>query len=270
MPCFPSPLPIKLNDCTFHGPGSGAELFIVEGDSACAAVAAVRDPLRQAVLPLQGKPLNAVRARPARVAADPFLGALARALGLAAAGPPAAPLPEREAAGSAFPAGAFPAGAFPAGALPAGALHAGLRYERVLLLHDPDADGIHIGALLLMFFDHWMPELLDAGCIERVHAPLGEVHGAPGTLPMVAFGDAHLKALCDRARALHGSACVARRYRGLGGISPAVLRATCIDPSTRMTSVLDAADACQAARVFGTSRDASRGTPRDPARRHAA
>ena len=107
----------------------------------------------------------------------------------------------------------------------------------MLLLHDPDADGIHIGALLLMFFDRWMPALLDAGCIERVHAPMGEVHGAPGTLPAVAFGDAHLRALCDRARTLQGSACVARRYRGLGGISPAVLRATCVDPSTRMTSV---------------------------------
>jgi len=242
MPFFPSPLPIKLHDCTLHGPGSGAELFIVEGDSACAAVAAVRDPHRQAVLPLQGKPLNAVRARPARVAADPFLGALARALGLAAAGPTPAPRPEPESAGCALPAA--------------------LRYERVLLLHDPDADGIHIGALLLMFFDRWMPALLDAGCIERVHAPMGEVHGAPGTLPAVAFGDAHLRALCDRARTLQGSACVARRYRGLGGISPAVLRATCVDPSTRMTSVLDAGDACHAARVFGT--------PHDPNRRHAA
>ena len=41
----------KLADSAEHGPGSGAELFVVEGDSAAAAVARVRDPRLQAVLP---------------------------------------------------------------------------------------------------------------------------------------------------------------------------------------------------------------------------
>jgi DNA gyrase subunit B/topoisomerase-4 subunit B len=230
----PFGLPVKLHDCTLHGPESGAELFIVEGDSAGAAVAAVRDPHHQAVLPLQGKPLNAARASRARVLADPVLGALAQALGIAPA-PDAA----RDHAHPALPAS--------------------LRYERVLLLHDPDADGIHIGALLLMYFDQWMPALLDAGRIERVHAPIGEVHGAPGTAPAQAFGDAHFRALCERARAQHGAAFAARRYRGLGGIGTTALRGTCIDPTTRMTSVLDAGDAGHAARVFGTRRAAPLG-----------
>ena len=52
----------KLEDSAVHGPGSGAELIIVEGDSAAAAVVRVREPRRQAVLPMQGKPLNAARA----------------------------------------------------------------------------------------------------------------------------------------------------------------------------------------------------------------
>ena len=215
--------PPELADCLLHGPESGGELFVVEGRSAADAVRAVRDPLRQAVLPLQGKPLNGARATDARVAADPFLGALAAALGV---------------------------GRGDACSL------AGLRFERVLLLHDPDADGIHIGALLLMHLARWHAPLLDAGRVERVHAPVGEVRcgpGAPSTgePPALAFGEAHFRALCEQARARHGDGFVAVRHRGLGAISPAVLRATCVDPATRLTTVLDGTDARLAAAAFG-------------------
>ena len=213
--------PPELADCLLHGPESGAELFVVEGRSAADAVRAVRDPRRQAVLPLQGKPLNGARATAARVAADPFLGALAAALGT---------------------------GRGEACSL------AGLRYERVLLLHDPDADGIHIGALLLMHVARWHAPLLEAGRVERVHAPLGEVRACPGEPPAPAFGDAHWRVLCERARARHGDAVVAVRHRGLAAISPGTLRATCVDPATRLTTVLDATDARLAAAAFGATR----------------
>jgi DNA gyrase subunit B len=208
----------RLADCLLHGPDSGAELFVVEGESAAAAVCAARDPLRQAVLALQGKPLNSLRARAPRVAADPFLGALADALGLQP-GP--------------------------------GCTLGGLRYERVLLLHDPDADGIHIGALLLMHVYRWLRPLLDAGRLERVVAPVGEVHAGAGTAPVPAFADAHFRALCDRARALHGAAFVAVRYRGLAGIGRPMLRTACLAPATRLTAVLHADDARHAIRLFG-------------------
>lgn len=225
--------PPELADCVLHGPESGAELFVVEGRSAAEAVRAVRDPLRQAVLPLQGKPLNGARATAARVAADPFLGALAAALGT---------------------------GRGDACSL------AGLRYERVLLLHDPDADGIHIGALLLMHLARWHAPLLEARRVERVHAPVGEVRDGPGTAgtdgsPSLAFGEAHFRALCAQARARHGEAFVAVRHRGLGAISPAALRTTCVDPATRLTTVLDAEDARLAASAFGARHPAPLGTP---------
>jgi DNA gyrase subunit B len=227
--------PPELADCLLHGPESGGELFVVEGRSAADAVRAVRDPLRQAVLPLQGKPLNGARATDARVAADPFLGALATALGI---------------------------GRGDACSL------AGLRYERVLLLHDPDADGIHIGALLLMHLARWHAPLLEAGRVERVHAPVGEVRAGPpgsagtGEPPALAFGEAHFRVLCERARARHGDAFVAVRHRGLGAISPTALRATCVDPATRLTTVLDGTDARLAAAAFGAAR---RATPALPA-----
>ncbi|MFZ4757163.1 MAG: toprim domain-containing protein [Burkholderiaceae bacterium] len=216
-PAFTS-CPPRLLDCRLHGPESGAELFVVEGESAAAAVAAVRDPMRQAVLPPQGKPLNGARASAARVAADPFLGAFAAALGTGT-GDACEP--------------------------------AALRYERVLLLHDPDADGIHIGALLLMHVARWFAPLLDDGRIERVHAPVGEVRGAPDDAPALAFGDAHFRALCEHARGRHGAAFVAVRYRGLASIGSRALRITCVAPATRLTTVLRDEDARYASAAFG-------------------
>lgn len=73
--------PIKLVDCFRHGPGSGAELFVVEGDSAAGTVATVRDAQTQAVLPLMGKPLNAVKASIKKVETYPLFVALAEAIG---------------------------------------------------------------------------------------------------------------------------------------------------------------------------------------------
>lgn len=221
---FPRALPIKLHDCVLHGPDSGAELFVVEGDSAASAVAAACDPQRQAVLPLQGKPLNAARASAARVARDPFLGALSQALGT---------------------------GWGEACSL------TGLRYSRVLLLHDPDADGIHIGALLLMYFARWMPPLLAAGRIERIHAPIGEVLDDPAlgadSPRSLAYSEPHFLALCQTARANHGQAMVARRYRGLGGLAPGVLQTHCLAPTSRLARVLSPDDAREAAAIFGTA-----------------
>ena len=56
-----------LTDCAVHGAGSGAELFLVEGESAAKAVVRARNPNVQAVLAMQGKPLNAWKASAAAV-----------------------------------------------------------------------------------------------------------------------------------------------------------------------------------------------------------
>jgi DNA gyrase subunit B len=52
-------LPTKLLDCQFQPSEHETELLIVQGDSASNAVEAVRDLAFQAVMPMQGKPLNA-------------------------------------------------------------------------------------------------------------------------------------------------------------------------------------------------------------------
>ena len=195
-----------LEPCRAVGPGSGAELFVVEGESAAAAVARLRDPERQAVLPMQGKPLNAVRASEKRVAAHVHYRALADAIGTDL--------------GTRFDA-------------------TGLRFDRILLLMDPDADGIHCGALVLMFLHRWMRPLIDAGRVEIVRPPWGEVALAGDGGLHLAFSPEELTALADRLR--DRGAVTSRRYRGLAAIEERVLHATCVAPATRRTGRATAA-----------------------------
>lgn len=196
-------LPAKLVDSTEHGPGT--DLLLVEGDSAAAAVARVRDPCRQAVLPMQGKPLNAVRANRTRVLEHSFFGPLAMALGL---GLEAECDPRRA------------------------------RYERVLVLTDPDADGIHCGFLVLLYFHRFMRPILDSGRVAIVRPPWGEVV-ADGEL-LLAFSEPELQSLADRLR--DRGDVRARRYRGLAALDAGMLRETCVDPATRRTSPVSPAD----------------------------
>mgnify|MGYP006278206317 CR=1 FL=1 len=198
--------PAKLDECAEHGPRAGAELFVVEGDSAAAAVASVRDPRFQAVFAMQGKPLNATRAARGKVEAHPVFGPLAAALGT---GLEAACDPRRA------------------------------RYDRVLVLTDPDADGIHCGFLVLLFFHRWMRPLLDAGKVEVVRPPWGEVVAAGGEIQL-AFSEPELVALADRGRA--AGAIAVRRYRGLAAVDGGLLHETCLAAATRRTTRVSAGE----------------------------
>ena len=115
------------------------ELFIVEGISAANAASIARDPRTQAILAVQGKPMNVERASEREILANEKLRSIVRAIGAWC--------------GDAFDLDS-------------------VQYDRVLILTDGDADGIHASALLLLAFDHLMPELLNAGRLERVRAPL--------------------------------------------------------------------------------------------------
>ncbi len=201
--------PVELIDCEVHGPGSGAELFVVEGESAASAVARVRDPRFQAVLPMQGKPLNAQKATPRRVAAQPLFRELTAALGTGM--------------GADFRADT-------------------LRFERLLILTDPDADGIHCGVLLLAFLHRFLRPLLDdpptggagtgrEGLVGWVRAPWGEVVPADGGPARVAHSEEDLLALAEKVR--HDQPATMHRYRGLAAIDSRLLARHCVAPVSR-------------------------------------
>jgi DNA gyrase subunit B len=214
------PTNAKLEDCTDHGVGT--ELLLVEGDSALASVAAVRNESTQAVLALQGKPLNAWMASEARVAAHAQYRLLAQALGLAK---PTA-IAESELAG--------------------------LRFERVMLLLDPDADGIHIGALLVLYVQRWLPALITSGKLFQLRAPMFElVCGVTGDVQHANNPPLCRALAASMAAAAGGAPPRVQAHRGLGSIAPAVLRTRCLDPATRQANVVTAADVQAVIAVFG-------------------
>lgn len=204
----------KLIDCERHGAGS--ELFIVEGDSASRAVARVRDPSFQAVLPMQGKPMNAVKGRESAVRKNVWYSALVDALGV-------------------------------------NWDHIDLedvRYGRILFLFDPDADGIHCGALMLMFFDRYLRPLLDANRVSVINPPLFQIIPVGHPDRLNAFGEDHLARLRKLLDA-KGIKYSHQRYRGLASMNEDVLIETCLSPESRTAYLVGHEDAVAAKAVFG-------------------
>lgn len=212
----------KFADSAQHG--AGCELFLVEGDSAARSVLAVRDARTQAVLPLQGKPLNAWRVDGARVRGNILYRQLAEVLGI---GHPC---------GEASPSSPTP-----------------LRFERVVLLFDPDADGIHIEALMLLYFARWLPEFVACGQLWRVRAPMFTLtHAGTGEVAQ-AYSPAHRDALLASMRVDGVGNVQQHRHVGLGSLPPPLLRRACIDPATRAARQVGREDVEAVLAAFGAS-----------------
>ncbi len=208
----------RLHPSRVSGRGSGAELFVVEGDSAAQAVLAARDAEHQAVLPMQGKPLNPVRANRAKVLANAFYRPLIQSVG----------------------------GGFDADVVPR---HA--RYDRVLMLFDPDADGIHASALLLMFFGRWMRPLVEHGLVYAVRAPFATIEHPRLAEPIQAYSKEDLAGLRSRLAEAGALDLQVRYYRGLASIDAGTLWASCLDPATRRGRAMGLGEVENAKAVFG-------------------
>ena len=213
---FP-PLPIKLLDCQFHPHGVAAELMIVEGDSASTAVGITRDSSYQAVLPIQGKPLNAWKANRAKVASNEFYAAIIQAIGAGW--------------GDTFRLDQA-------------------RYQHIVLIFDPDADGIHCSMLVLMFFYRWMRPLLDSGRILLVRPPMFEINATHLTDILCAETDEQAVANMERLSREGYQNITKKRFRGLASMGNAILSKYCVNPETRQVYRMRAEDAVAAIRAF--------------------
>jgi DNA gyrase subunit B len=234
-----------FEDCRNRYPSEDCELILVEGESAAHSVAALRNHQTQAIFSMQGKPLNAHRATQDKVLQNKFYRGLANCLTF--------PLADSSAHGAQQP-NLF--GIDRAVMLPPSqqlTMVEQRRYTRVMMLFDPDADGIHIGALMMMFFIRWMRPLVDAGVVHIIRAPMFEVNysDTDGELQQtMTYSPTHNQQVLERLKEQGMLAVKAQHFRGLGSINPETLRATCLDPVARHAQVLTPALAEQAVAVF--------------------
>lgn len=200
---------------------AGTECLIVEGDSAAKSVDQVRHRRLQAILALQGKPLNAIKAgQRAAMKNEVVVRIFETLLGyrVAAVSDPSRLLTSLE---------------DPARCV----------YEKIVLLMDPDADGIHCGVLLMGFFRRFAPALIRSGRLHIVHPPMFvfrlpvQTPGESSRWP-VASSPEHAEAI-EKALQEHGMQRYEKiRHRGLGSLDSAVLRHSSVDPTTRSQSPL--------------------------------
>lgn len=224
MSLFPRQ-PVKLVDCELHGIESGSELFVVEGDSAANAVGRICNPHFQAVLPMQGKPMNAMKTSEKALRKNPFFAALIESIGTDIA--------------DSFQL-------------------ASCRYQRVVLLFDPDADGIHCGTLVLMFFYRWMHPLLADGRVTIVRAPMMEIVSDSLEAPLLAYSEEEGQHLCHEIRTYKTGTATKRRFRGLASLNVDTLLQCCVKPSTRKMFQLTPRDAETSIRLMSKANVAAK------------
>lgn len=189
-------LPGKLADCS-QNTAEGAELFLVEGDSAGGSAKQARNRANQAILPLRGKILNVASAGREKLGANQQISDLVQALGCGTR----SKYREED-----------------------------LRYERIIVMTDADVDGAHIASLLITFFYQEMPELVRGGHLFLAVPPLYKI--TQGAKSAYARDDEHRAELMETE--FKGKAKIEiSRFKGLGEMLPAQLKETTMDPSKR-------------------------------------
>jgi len=186
---FPSKLSYVKN-C----PNNRRELYIVEGDSAGGTARAARmtEPMRyQETLGLRGKILNAYKSKDDKIMSSEEVLNILTAIGF----DPKQKSPIDK-----------------------------LRVGKIILLSDPDPDGMHINALLLSLFSRLMPSVYKKGVIHVALSPKFILNEGGKQ-----YFSNTLKGLEKHTKNIHKATYI----KGWGEISASALRQIAFNPKTR-------------------------------------
>lgn len=191
-------LPPKLLPSREIGRGSGAELFICEGDSALGTIRAARDASFQAAFPLKGKPPNTFGWTASKARSKEEFDSIERILGC---GVRDHCDPEK------------------------------CRYDRVLFASDADPDGANINSSLIsMFLDFYRP-LVETGMVYVTLPPLFVVYDPDTRIYCQDEGERD-EAL-TRLKAKSNKKVEVQRNKGLGEMNADDFWNTVLDPAQR-------------------------------------
>lgn len=193
----------KFVDCRIHG--EEAELYLAEGDSAHGSVVLARDGKFQASLPMGGKFLNVAKASNLEaIANNEIIMNVVKVLGcgidLGKKNKDIAPFD----------------------------IH-NLRYGKIIIASDEDADGKQISSLVITLFHELMPEIIRQGKLYIAKTPLYEIKLKDDTT-LYSYSDEERDALI---RQNNNKVVNVARSKGLGELSAEVMAETAMNPETR-------------------------------------
>ena len=187
-------LPGKLADCTSQNMLL-TELFLVEGDSAGGSAKQARDRYFQAIMPLRGKILNTWEVSDAAIIQSQEVRDISVAIGVT----------------------------------PGSNDISRLRYGKICILADADADGAHIAVLLCALFMRHFTSLVNNGHVYVAMPPLYRIDA--GKKITYAMDEDEKQRVLKRTK--HNLKINVQRFKGLGEMNPMQLRETTIAPTTR-------------------------------------
>ncbi|HFQ80600.1 MAG TPA: type IIA DNA topoisomerase subunit B, partial [Desulfobacterales bacterium] len=196
----------QLKDCKYHPtkgkpskPGRENMIFITEGQSASGSIVTARDPMRQAVFSLKGKPLNVYGQSMTLLYKNDEMYNLMRGLNI------------EDSIG-------------------------GLRYDKIILATDADVDGLHIRNLLLTFFLHYFENLVKRGHIYILETPIFRVRNKKETTYCYSIAEQKQASRKLAGRGKVKKQIEITRFKGLGEISPREFKQF-IDSNIRLRQV---------------------------------
>ena len=122
-----------------------------------------------------------------------------------------------------------------------------LRYHKIILLMDADADGNHIATLLLTFFYRHLPELIHRGYIYIAQPPLYRI--IAGKKIYWVLNDSEKERIL--ASLPKNTKVEIQRFKGLGEMRPQVLKETTLDPKRRTLLKVVVDDPIDTDRIIG-------------------